>query len=108
MFTVTNLVKTLIVALLVGLSYGFYEAGTAFQQQVGFNPDQDMSKLEAFKAASEMMEPRYFWPHLIKQWVHYCAIIFVGCALLLAIATPPNKARKNASGSDAQTTRARF
>lgn len=100
MFTINNLIKTLFIAVIVGLSYGFYEASTAFQSQSGFNPDQSLGRIGAFIEASKTMEARYFWPHLLKQWVHYCVIIFVGCGLLLAVIKSPNKF-KNENASDA-------
>ena len=91
MFTVSNLIKTLLIAILVGLSYGFYEASTAFHHQHQFNPNGDLSRIEALIEASKTMEAKYFWPHLLKQWFQYCAIAFVACGMLLAVAKPSKK-----------------
>lgn len=79
---------------MVGLSYGVYEVSSAFHSQPQFNPSNDLNRIEALFEASKTMEAKYFWPHLLKQWFQYCAIAFVACGLLLAVAKPPQKRNK--------------
>ena len=112
MFTFSNLFKTIVIALIVSVSFGFYESSTHFLlepvYQQGFVvelvPTEKISRLDAFIEASRRMEPQYFWPHLLKQWSKYFAIIFLSSVMLLFIIRPPNKIKNEnaASGMDAQ------
>lgn len=87
--------------IVVGMSYGFYETSTDFQQQIGFSTDQmlesgfnndpKIGRIEAFIEASKTMEAKYFWSHLLKYWLRYCAIIFIGCAIMLAVIKTPKQ-----------------
>lgn len=91
MFTITNLIKTILVSALISLAFVFYESTSAFQQQIGIHGNPGIGRIDALLEASKTMEAGYFWFHLAKQWFMLFSMLFVACAILLMVVKPSNK-----------------
>lgn len=97
MFTISNLIKCLVICSLVAAGFVFYFSSSAFVESVGIHGNLEIGRIQAFVEASKTID--YFWPHLFRGWLDSFVMLFIGCALLLAVVQPPNKARHEMDGS---------
>lgn len=101
MFTVLNLVKTLLISAIVSAGFNFYYVSSSFQQSVGIHGSSEIGKIDAFIAAANSMQSQSdFWLYIFEGWLSSFVMIFIGCALLLVAIKLPNKVKnENASGA---------
>ena len=92
MFTISNLVKTLLVSSIVAAGFVFYFASSTFQESVGIHGNPEIGKVDAFLETANSMESKSeFWLHLFRGWLDSFVMLFIGCAILLSIIRTPNK-----------------
>lgn len=89
MYSIRNLIKSILVSCVVSAGYTFYWASTSFQKAVGIHQDPDIGRIAAFISASKNIEP--FWPHILMNGATSFVMLLTGCGVLLAFVRPPQK-----------------
>ena len=91
MFTINNIIKSIIVCATVNTLAIFYISSSVFQQQSIGRGEGELNKIEAFIRAAEITVD--FWPHMYKGWVLPFSLSVCCCVIVLYVARDktPNK-----------------